>query len=81
MGRQLGGRGRGGQIAVAHADAPRAASDQKHIQELTEDHFEQRHVDDKNDVIDFYGKYVLGKKAAQSVMYLSNRQMQAPARG
>ena len=53
----------------------------KHIQELTEEHFEQRHVDDKNNVIDFYGKYVSGKKAAQSVMYISNRQMQAPARG
>ena len=52
----------------------------KHIQELTEEHFEQRHVDDKNNVIDFFGKYVSGKKAAQSVRYLACRQLQAAPR-
>ena len=52
----------------------------KHVQELTEERFDSRHVDDKNNVIDFFGKYVSGKKAAQSVRYLACRQLQAAPR-
>ena len=52
----------------------------KHIQELTEERFDSRHVDDKNNVIDFFGKYVSGKKAALSVAYLACRQLQAAPR-
>jgi len=53
----------------------------KHIQEMMTEAFESRHVDDKNNVIDFYGKYVSGKKAALSVAYLANRRSQAPTPG
>ena len=53
----------------------------KHIQEMTEEAFDSRHVDDKNNMIDFYGKYVSGKKAAMSVTYLANRRLAAPVVG
>ena len=53
----------------------------KHIQEMVKHAFEPRHVGDKDNVIDFYGKYVSGKKATASVAYLANRRMEAPVAG
>ena len=52
----------------------------KHIQEQcgAEGEFEARHVPDKENAVDFFSKYVTGKKAAQSVRYLSNSSAQAP---
>ena len=41
--------------------------------------FDSRHVDDKNNVVDFFGKYVSGKKAQQSVDYLANRKLEVVA--
>jgi len=50
----------------------------KHVQSLVsqEGGFKSRHVTDPNNVVDFFGKYVSGKKAAQSVNYLANRKIE-----
>ena len=56
----------------------------KHVQEQMskEGGFASRHVSDKdNVVIDFFGKYVSGKKATQSANYLMNKRMQVDAGG
>ena len=55
----------------------------KHVQEQMskEGGFASRHVSDKDNVIDFFGKYVSGKKAAQSANYLMNKKMQVDAGG
>ena len=53
----------------------------KHVQEQVAGTFESRHVDDRNNVIDVYCKYVSGKKAAMSVTYLANRRLAAPVVG
>lgn len=48
----------------------------KHVQEQVKaGHFASKHVDDKNNVVDFFGKYVSGKKAAASAAYLMNAKM------
>ena len=37
--------------------------------------FTSRHVSDKQNVVDFFGKYVSGRKAQQSTAYLMNKGM------
>ena len=49
----------------------------KHVQELVSTgDFTSRHVADKHNVVDFFGKYVSGRKAEQSTAYLMNKGMQ-----
>ena len=48
----------------------------KHVQQLVSSgDFTSRHVSDKHNMVDFFGKYVSGRKAQQSTAYLMNKGM------